>query len=68
MSWTRTIRLAKLGKSAKIGDHVLQDDGFKSLNHDIRSSVIFINFFFVEISYFFIYWIHYNTQFLEFSS
>lgn len=36
MSWTRTIRLAKLGKSAKIGDHVLQDDGFKSLNHDIK--------------------------------
>lgn len=60
--------IGEAGKSAKIGDHVLQDDGFKSLNHDIRSSVIFINFFFVEISYFFIYWIHYNTQFLEFSS
>lgn len=37
--------IGEAGKSAKIGDHVLQDDGFKSLNHDIRSSVIFINFF-----------------------
>lgn len=28
--------IGEAGKSAKIGDHVLQDDGFKSLNHDIK--------------------------------